>query len=76
MKIKNLDQIELKTNIKEKPVWQIELKGEYIVVYVPQDEIDSFKEKAKMIKGWRLSRGDKAWYFPLEKALEVLNLFK
>ncbi|WP_414545174.1 Fur family transcriptional regulator [Nostoc sp. CCY0012] len=66
---------DLNTDIKKKPERRIELKGRYIVVHTPKDEFDSCKDKAKLITGWRLSRADKSWHFPLEKASEVINLF-
>jgi Fur family transcriptional regulator, ferric uptake regulator len=60
----------------EKIVRRIELRGERIVVCTPKDEIEKYQHKAKLIPGWRLSRKDKYWYFPLEKVPEVLNLFQ
>ncbi|YAF93735.1 MAG: Fur family transcriptional regulator [Nodularia sp. CChRGM 3473] len=68
-------QLDLNTDIKEKPERRIDLKGEYIVVHTSKDEIDNCQHRVKLIPGWRLSRADKTLYFPLEKASEVLNLF-
>ncbi|MBD2253342.1 Fur family transcriptional regulator [Nostoc parmelioides] len=68
-------QPDLKTGIKEKSERRIDLKGEYIVVYIPKDEIENCQHKAKLITGWRFSRTDKTWHFPVEKSSDVLNLF-
>ncbi|WP_414530112.1 Fur family transcriptional regulator [Nodularia chucula] len=68
-------QLDLNPDIKEKPERRIDLKGKYIVVHTPKDEIDNCQHQAKLITGWRLSRADKSWHFPLEQASEVLNLF-
>lgn len=75
-KSSDYQQLDLKTDIKEKPVRRIELKGERIVVYTPKDKIDNYRHKAKLITGWRLSRSYKTLYFPLEKGAEILNLFQ
>jgi len=75
-KILDHQQLEFNSDIKEKPVGRIELEGERIVVYTPKDEIETYQHQAKLITGWRLSRENKYWYFPLEKASEVVNLFQ
>jgi len=76
-KTKNLthQQLELNTDIKEKFERHIELKGEYIVVHTPKNEIDNCENKAKLITGWRFSRTNKTWHFPLEKVSEVTSIF-
>ncbi|MHC5762959.1 MAG: hypothetical protein ACYTXR_35305, partial [Nostoc sp.] len=55
---------------------RIELKGKRIVVYTPKDEIETYQHQAKLITGWRFSRSDNFWYFPVEKASEVLSIFQ
>ncbi|TVP65292.1 MAG: transcriptional repressor [Nodularia sp. (in: Bacteria)] len=74
-KISKHQQLDLNTDIKEKPECRIELKEQCIVVYTPHDEIGNCQHRAKLIPGWRFSRTDKTWHFPLEKASEVINLF-
>ncbi|MFH7029546.1 MAG: hypothetical protein ACHBN1_30225 [Heteroscytonema crispum UTEX LB 1556] len=60
----------------EKAKLRIEFKGERIIVYVlhESNDNDSFKQKAKSIEGWRYCRNDFGWYFPLDKAVEALNI--
>jgi Fur family transcriptional regulator, ferric uptake regulator len=55
---------------------RIEFKENRVVVYAPHElnESDSFKQKAKSIQGWRYCRDDFGWYFPLDKAVEALNV--
>ncbi|MCG6138342.1 MAG: transcriptional repressor [Nostoc sp. LLA-1] len=68
-------QLDLPPDIQEK-THRIGLKEKYIVVYTPKDEIKNYQHEAKLIPGWRLSREDMSWYFPLEKAADVLNVFQ
>ncbi|MDM9379778.1 transcriptional repressor [Chlorogloeopsis sp. ULAP01] len=72
----NHQNLKPKTSINKKLLRRIELRGERIIVFTPKDEIENYQHQAKSITGWRLSREDKYWYFPLEKAPEVLNLFQ
>jgi Fur family transcriptional regulator, ferric uptake regulator len=70
-----LKQIEeVKTD--EKPKLRIEFKGDRVALYVPQElsNSESFKQNAKSIQGWRYCRDDFGWYYPLEKAVEALNI--
>lgn len=74
-KSSNHKSSDLNTDIKEKSKHRIELKGEYIVVHTPKNKIDNCENKAKLITGWRFSRTDKTWHFPLEKVSEVISIF-
>jgi Fur family transcriptional regulator, ferric uptake regulator len=55
---------------------RIVFKDERVVLYVPDElnQSDSFRQKAKSIQGWRYCRNDFGWYFPLDKAVEALNV--
>jgi Fur family ferric uptake transcriptional regulator len=75
-KSSNRKPSDLNTDIKEKFERCIELKGEYIVVHTPKnDEVDNCENKAKLITGWRFSRTNKTWHFPLGKVSEVISIF-
>lgn len=64
------------TKVNTKAKLRVVFKGERVALYVP-DELnssDSFREKAKSIQGWRYCRDDFGWYYPLDKAVEALNI--
>jgi hypothetical protein len=60
----------------EKIKLRIEFKGERVALYVPEElnKSDIFRLHAKSIPGWRYCRNDFGWYYPLDKAIEALNI--
>ena len=62
--------------VDEKVKLRVVFKGERVALYVPEElnSSDSFREKAKSIKGWRYCRDDFGWYYPLDRAVEALNI--
>ncbi|BAT56827.1 ferric uptake regulation protein (plasmid) [Nostoc sp. NIES-3756] len=62
-----------KSNIRKLVLCQIELKNDYIALYIIKDESHRIEQDLKLIEGWRFSRMDNGWYFLIEQALDVLD---
>ncbi|MBD2468767.1 transcriptional repressor [Nostoc sp. FACHB-145] len=58
---------------RQKVLCQIELTDSKIIFYILKDESNSLAQNLKSIEGWRFSRKDNGWYFPIAKALDILN---
>lgn len=67
-------RIELK-NSGTSPIVGRSTTSDLIAVYAPYDSTGRFQKLAKSIEGYKFDGEDKGWYFPVEKAEEVLETF-